>query len=168
MTLADGRTVQLGGEVIGHKHTAYLELLGELGLAVEPSYMADPGEMSWGLNEGVFVGDDVPWLSAQERADAERLDAMFAALAAEINPDDPWSHPDAARLDSLSLGAWLRLNGALPAVRRRHVLASLSLSCDGPDRSSLLADLRKHATLAGHGFYDLAAWEGLRCAAGVG
>ena len=71
-----------------------------------------------------------------------------------------------ARLDELSLGAWLREQGALPAVRRRHALASLSLSCDGPDRSSLLADLRKHATLAGDGFYDLAAWEGLRCAAG--
>ena len=107
-----------------------------------------------------------PWLTAEERADAERIDGLLAGLAAEIDPDDPWSHPDAARLDQLSLGAWLRLQGALPAVRRRYALASLSLSCDGPDRSSLLADLRKHATLAGHGFYDLAEWEGLRCSAG--
>ncbi len=166
MTLPDGRIVQLGGEVVGHAHTAYLELVDELGLSVEPSYVADPGELSWGLAEGVFVGDDAPWMTAAERADAERIDGLFAALAAEIDPDDPWSHPDAARLDALSLGAWLRLEGALPAVRRRYALASLSLSCDGPDRSSLLADLRKHATLAGRGFYDLAAWEGLRCAAG--
>jgi monoamine oxidase len=165
-TLPDGRTVQLGGEVVGHKHTAYLELLGELGLSVEPSYVADPGEITWGLDEGVSVGDDVPWLSAEERADVERIDGLFAALASELDPDDPWNHPDAARLDQLSLGAWLRLNGALPAVRRRYALASLSLSCDGPDRSSLLADLRKHATLAGNGFYDLAEWEGLRCSAG--
>jgi monoamine oxidase len=166
-TLPDGRTVQLGGEVIGHKHTAYLELLGELGLSVEPSYVADPGEISWGLDEGVFVGDDVPWLTPQERADADRIDGLLAALAADVDPDDPWSHPDAARLDQLSLGAWLRLQGALPAVRRRYALGSLSLSCDGPDRSSLLADLRKHATLAGRGFYDLAEWEGLRCSAGA-
>jgi len=165
-TLPDGRVVQLGGEVIGEKHTAYLQLLSELGLSAEPSYVADPGEISWGLPEGVFVGDDVPWLSDEERADATRLDALFAALASEIDPEDPWSHPDAARLDQLSLGAWLRLQGALPAVCRRYALASLSLSCDGPDRSSLLADLRKHATLAGNGFYDLAEWEGLRCSAG--
>src|SRR6201996_7772722 len=166
-TLADGRTVQLGGEVVGHGHTAYLELVDELGLAVEPSYVADPGELTWGLDEGVFVGDDAPWMTAAERADAERIDRLFAALASEIDPVDPWSHPDAARLDGLSLGAWLREQRALPAVRRRYALASLSLSCDGPDRSSLLADLRKHATLAGNGFYDLAAWEGLRCSAGA-
>ena len=166
LTLPDGRTVQLGGEVVGAGHTAYLELINELGLAVEPSYVADPGEMTWGLHEGVFVGDEAPWMSAEERADAERIDGMFASLAASVDPDDPWSHPDARRLDELSLGAWLREQGALPAVRRRHALAALSLSCDGPDRSSLLADLRKHATLAGSGFYDLAAWEGLRCSAG--
>jgi monoamine oxidase len=152
LTLPDGRVVQLGGEVVGHRHTAYLDLVAELGLAVEPSYVADPGEISWGLDEGVFVGDEVPWLTPEERADAERIEGLFAALAAEIDPDDPWSHPDAARLDQLSLGAWLRLQGAPPAVRRRHALASLSLACDGPDRTSLLADLRKHATLAGHGF----------------
>jgi monoamine oxidase len=164
--LPDGRTVQLGGEVIGSRHTAYLELVAELGLSVEPSYVADPGQISWGLHEGVYVGDEAPWMTPAERADAERIDRLFAALAAEIDPVDPWAHADARRLDELSLGAWLREQGAMPAVVRRHALASLSLSCDGPDRSSLLADLRKHATLAGHGFYDLAAWEGLRCAEG--
>ncbi|MFL5862064.1 MAG: flavin monoamine oxidase family protein, partial [Solirubrobacteraceae bacterium] len=166
MTLDDGRTVQLGGEVVGDGHHAYLELIAELGLSVEPSYVADPGQMSWGLHEGVYIGDDPPWMTDAERADAARIDAMFATLAAEVDPDDPWRHPDARRLDELSLGAWLREHGALPAVIRRHGLASLSLSCDGPDRSSLLADLRKHATLSGLGFYDLAAWEGLRCTEG--
>jgi len=165
-TLPDGRVVQMGGEVVGAQHTAYLELVDELGLTMEPSYVVDPGEMSWGLEEGVYVGDDTPWMTEAEREDLDRVERAFARLAAEVDPTDPWSHPDARRLDELSLGAWLREEGALPAVCRRHVLASLSLSCDGPERSSLLADLRKHATLAGDGFYDLAAWEGLRCAQG--
>jgi monoamine oxidase len=165
-TLADGRVVQMGGEVVGAQHWAYLELVEELGLTVQPSYVADPGEMSWGLDDGIYVGDDPPWMTEAEREDLARVERAFAQLSAEIDPDDPWSHPEARRLDELSLGAWLREQAALPAVRRRHVLASLSLSCDGPERTSLLADLRKHAALAGEGFYDLSAWEGLRCAEG--
>jgi monoamine oxidase len=165
-TLPDGRVVQMGGEVVGAQHTAYLGLVAELGLTIEPSYIADPGEMSWGLEEGVYVGDDPPWMTEAEREDLARVERAFAVLAAEIDPDDPWSHPDARRLDELSLAAWLHQQRALPAVVRRHALTSLSLSCDAPARSSLLADLRKHATLSGDGFYDLAAWEGLRCAQG--
>jgi monoamine oxidase len=166
VALPDGRTVQAGGEVFGHDHTAYRGLVDELGLTIERSYVAEPGEMSWGLNEGFYIGDEAPWMSERERVDAERLDREFAALAATVDPDDPWSHPQAGRLDQLSLGAWLRSRGALPAVARRHELASLSLSCDGPERTSLLGELRKHATLAGDGFYDLEKWEGLRVAQG--
>jgi monoamine oxidase len=166
VTLSDGRVVQAGGEVFGHEHGHYRALVDELGLTVERSYVADPGEMSWGLAEGVFVGDDIPWMTAVERDDARRIDREFAALAATIDPNDPWRHPRAEQLDRLSLGAWLREQRALPAVRRRHELASLSLSCDSPHRTSLLSELRKHATLAGDEFYDLAEWEGLRVAEG--
>jgi monoamine oxidase len=164
--LPDGRTVQAGGEVFGLGHSAYRDLVGELGLTIEPSYVADPGAVSWGLVEGVYVGEEPPWMSDEERADAERIERRFALLSEKVDPDDPWAHPDAGALDGASLGAWLREQHALPAVRRRHELASLSLSCDGPERTSLLAELRKHATLGGEGFYDLHEWEGLRVAEG--
>lgn len=166
VTLPDGRTVQAGGEVFGYGHEAYRELVSEIGLAIEPSYVADPGEMTWGLVDGVHVGDEPPWLGEAERADADRVQRAFAALAAGVDPDDPWSHPEAAELDRISLGAWLREQRALPAVRRRHELGSLSLSCDGPERTSLLSELRKHAALGGDSFYDLERWEGLRVADG--
>lgn len=166
VTLADGRDVQMGGEVIGEAHTAYLELVEELGLDVEPSYVADPGEISWGLLNGVHVGDAIPWLTAEEHEELARVEEEFARLAATLDPDDPWSHPEASRLDRMSFGDWLRSVGAGEAVRRRYALGSLSLSCDSPDRSSLLADMRKHATLHGEAFYDVVTWEGLRCAQG--
>ena len=166
VTLPDGRTIQAGGEVFGPGHTAYGELVEELGLTVEPSYVADPGEMSWGLVDGVYVGDDVPWMTEAERRDEDRVERAFVELAATVDPDDPWSHPQAQALDHMSLGEWLRTQGALPAVQRRHELASLSLSCDSPERSSLLAELRKHAALGGDGFYELERWEGLRVADG--
>ncbi len=166
VTLPDGRTVQAGGEVFGPGHTAYGELVEELGLAVEQSYVADPGEISWGLVDGIYIGDAVPWMSEAERRDEERIGQAFVELSATVDPDDPWSHSDAARLDALSLADWLRAQDALPAVHRRHVLASLSLACDSPERTSLLAELRKHAVLGGDGFYDLERWEGLRVAEG--
>jgi putrescine oxidase len=167
VTLADGRTVQAGGELFGREHLCYRELVADLGLAVEPSYVDDPGEMSWGLTDGVFVGDELPWMNDSERADARRIEREFARLATEVDAADPWAHPDSARLDGLSLGAWLRELHALPAVRRRYELGSLSLSCDSPERTSLLAELRKHATLGGEGFYDLEQWEGLRVVDGA-
>ncbi|HTU86495.1 MAG TPA: NAD(P)/FAD-dependent oxidoreductase [Solirubrobacteraceae bacterium] len=166
VTLPDGRVVQAGGEVFGPGHTAYGELVEELGLAVEPSYVADPGEISWGLVDGVFVGDEAPWMTEAERRDEERVGRAFAELAATVDPDDPWSHTDAAALDHMSLAEWLRREDALPAVRRRHELASLSLACDSPERTSLLAELRKQSTLGGDGFYDLERWESLRVADG--
>ena len=58
MTLDDGRIVQLGGEVIGDSHTAYQGLVAELGLSLIPSYVAEPGELTYVLHEGAFVGDD--------------------------------------------------------------------------------------------------------------
>jgi monoamine oxidase len=164
--LDDGRVVQTGGEVFGHDHRAYRQLVDELGLAIEPSYVAEPGEMSWGLVDGVYVGDEPPWMTAGERADLERVEFTFATLAREVDPDDPWSHPLASSWDAISVGEWLRSVDALPAVRRRFELGSLSLSCDGPERTSLLAELRKHTVLGGDGFYDLNRWEGLRVADG--
>ncbi len=166
VALPDGRVVQAGGEVFGASHDCYRRLVDELGLAVEPSYVVDPGQMSWGLTDGVYVGDEAPWMSDAERADEQRIERAFTSLAETVDPDDPWGHPDASRLDRLSLAAWLREQEALPAVIRRHELAFLSLSCDGPERISLLAQLRKHASQGGRGFYDLAEWEGLRVSAG--
>ncbi len=167
VTLPDGRTVQAGGEVFGPGHTAYGELVEELGLTVEPSYVADPGEISWGLVDGVHVGDDVPWMTELERLDDERIGKAFVALAATVDPDDPWSHPDAGALDAAEPRRVApRARRALPAVSRRHELASFSLACDSPERTSLLAELRKHAALGGEGFYDLDRWESLRVSEG--
>jgi monoamine oxidase len=73
------------------------------------------------------------------------VEAEFAALSRGVDPDDPWSHPDAARLDALSMGAWLRSVRARPGVIRLLDHNSRSLSIDSRERTSLLAQLRKEA-----------------------
>jgi monoamine oxidase len=81
-TLPDGRVVQLGGELVGGFHTAYLGLVAELGLTLRPSYVAEPGEMTFDLTDGVHVGDEHPWMTEAERADAERLAGLAGSRAA--------------------------------------------------------------------------------------
>ena len=165
-TLPDGRLVQLGGELIGGFHTSYLGLVAELGLTLRPSYIAEPGETTSDLVDGVHVGDDLPWMTDAERADAERLAGLAGALARSVDPDDPWSHPDAGRLDRLSVNAWLREQDALPGVVRARELTHLSVAGGSAERTSLLSALRMDAVAGGLGVYDLEAWESMTVAEG--
>jgi monoamine oxidase len=164
--LPDGRPVQLGGELTAEWQFAYTELVSELGLTLEPSYTALDLPYAWGAHEGVSVGHFAPWMDTADVDDLARLEMELSALSAGVDPDDPWSHPEAARLDSLSLGAWMRSAGARPAVMRLAETMALSLSIDSIERTSLLAHLRKEAVAGAHGFYDETRWETLRVAQG--
>jgi monoamine oxidase len=164
--LSDGRPVQYGGEVVAAWMSSYVGLVGELGLTLEPSYTAIDLPPAWGTDGGVAVGDRPPWMDEAARANLVRVEGEFAALARGVDPDDPWSHPDAARLDSLSVGDWLRSVGARPGVIRLLDHMARSLSIDSIERTSLLAQLRKEAAAGAHGFYDDKRWEHLRVAEG--
>jgi monoamine oxidase len=163
-----GRPVQLGGEVVGPVHTAYLGLVEELGLTLEPSYTALPGATTYDLLEGVFRSEDsFPFSSPAERGDYERVDALFADLSSTVDPGDPWSHPDVSRLDGASLGTWLRSVDALPSTIRALEAGALGLAAGSIEKTSLLAELRKAAAVGQPGFdayYEL--WEPFQVAEG--
>ena len=165
-SLADGRLVQLGGEVVGPHQTAYYGLVDELGLTRVPAFPDLPGEATWVLADGTSVGDEHPWMTESEREEYARLDREFGELAATVDPDDPWSHPEAERLDRLSVGAWLRERGAPVNVVRARDLSMLALSAESVERTSLLSDLRKEAAAGAPGFYAYDVWECERVAEG--
>jgi monoamine oxidase len=165
-TMADGRIVQLGGEVVGSFHEAYIQLVSELGLTLVPAFPDLPGEETWVMTDGHFVGDEPPWFDDGDRAAYATAEAAFTKLCRTVDPDDPWSHPDARALDDISVGDWLRSVGATPNVVRAREVAMLSLSAESVERTSLLSDLRKEAAAGAHGFYDYEVWEHLRVAEG--
>ena len=165
-SLADGRLVQLGGEVVGPHQTAYYGLVDELGLTRVPAFPDLPGEATWVLADGTSVGDEHPWMTESEREEYARLDREFGELAATVDPDDPWSHPEAERLDRLSVGDWLRERGAPANVVRTRDLSMLALSAESVERTSLLSDLRKEAAAGAPGFYAYDVWECERVAEG--
>jgi len=85
--LADGRLVQLGGEVVGRFHTAYTGLVRELGLTLVPSFTDLPGEDTWVLAGGRVIGDGMPWgtdADVASYAAADRVMKMHVYAAARI------------------------------------------------------------------------------------
>ena len=164
--LPDGRALQLGGEVVGGSHRAYLELAAELGLALVPSYTDEPGEQAYDLVDGVVIGDG--WLDAGDVRSIELFRSTLQTIASEVDPLDPWSHRDAAFLDSVSLGDLLREQRATPRAYRRIDMRIFGGAHWGVERHSLLAHARMAAAADGAPPDDFDAWESLRLAEGSG
>lgn len=95
--LADGRRVQLGGEVVGNAHTSYLELVAELGLTLTASYVAEPGEITRQVPGSVDVGEWPSWCTEADRASHDEVEAALVKLLGSIDPDDPWGSRTATR-----------------------------------------------------------------------
>ena len=168
--LPDGRLVQLGGEVVGTGHTAYLGLVAELGLTLVPSYVAEPGEITRQVAGSVDVGDWPSWTTNADRASYEKVEDALAQVVRGIDPDHVHAHPELRRLDRLSVGDWLREVGATPGVIRLKELAALGLADGSIERTSLFAYARKIAVGGGNsqtrGSYDYEVWENQRVAEG--
>jgi monoamine oxidase len=161
------RPVQLGGELIGHAHTAYLGLVEELSLTLASTYTSVEGATTYDLVDGVRRSQDgFPFDTVDQHADFERVERLFGELAATVDPDDPWSHPDATRLDGLSWAAWLRSVDALPSTTRAVEAGALALAAGSSERTSLLSELRKAAAVGDDGFYSYDLWECFQVAEG--
>jgi monoamine oxidase len=168
--LADGRRVQLGGEVVGNAHTSYLGLVEELGLTLTASYVAEPGEITRQVagprDRSVDVGTWPSWFTEGDIASHEVVESALEKVVAAIDPADPFACADLRRLDRLSVGDFLREAGATPAVLRAFELVHLSLSDGSIERTSMFAYARKQAVGGGTAAYDVTEWENQRVAEG--
>ena len=162
----DQRPVQLGGELVGEAHTAYLGLVEELGLTLASTYTVVEGATTYDLVDGVFRSEDGPATTDAERADRERVERLLGELIATVDPDDPWSHPNASQLDGASIAAWLRSIDALPRTVRAVEAGALAMAAGSSERTSLLSELRKLAAVGDAGFYSYDLWESIQVAEG--
>lgn len=161
------RPVQLGGELIGQAHTAYLGLVEELGLTLDPTYTAVNGATTYDLVDGLLRSEDgFPFATPAQRADYERVERLLGELVATVDPEDPWSHPDASRLDGVSVASWARSVDALPSTVRAIEVGALALAAGSFERISLLSELRKAAAVGDYAFYTYDLWESLQVAEG--
>ncbi|HEY1158343.1 MAG TPA: FAD-dependent oxidoreductase, partial [Arthrobacter sp.] len=108
----DGAMLEIGGQWVSPDQTALLELLQELNLETYPRYRE--GESIYIGADGSpvrYTGDTFP-VNAETAVEMDRLVALLDALAAEIGATEPWAHPKARELDTISFHHWLRQNSA--------------------------------------------------------
>ena len=165
--LPDGRRVQLGGEVVGTAHTAYLGLVAELGLTLVPSYVAEPGEITRQVPESVDVGEPAgmvrrgrPHLIGHRRVGAGEGRSP-ASTRPTLGPAPTCTGSTSSASATSCAGT-----GATPAVLRAFELVHLSLSDGSIERTSMFAYARKIAVGGGTGAYDVEEWENQRVAEG--
>ncbi|MYR06068.1 FAD-dependent oxidoreductase [Gordonia sp. SID5947] len=103
----DGAVLEIGGQWVSPDQTALYEMLDVLGLETYPRhregssvYVTPTGERI------VYDGSDFP-VSERTVAEMNRLIAIIDGLVAEVGAEEPWAHPRAAELDTISFRRWL-------------------------------------------------------------
>ncbi|MEV5052549.1 flavin monoamine oxidase family protein [Arthrobacter sp. LAR12-1-1.1] len=106
----DGAMLEIGGQWVSPDQTALLGLLDELGLQTYSRYR--DGESVYIGGDGkrtLYTGDTFP-VGETTAAEMDKLTALLDSLAAEIGAEEPWAHPKARELDTISFHHWLRQN----------------------------------------------------------
>ena len=104
----DGAFLEIGGQWVSPDQTALFALLDELGLETFTRYRQ--GKNVYLAPDGrreLYTGDMFP-AGEKVEAEIERLTGILDDLAAEIGAEEPWAHPKARELDTISFHHWLR------------------------------------------------------------
>ena len=104
----DGAMLEIGGQWVSPDQTVLLDLLAELGLKTYSRYR--DGESVYIGADGTpvrYSGDSFP-VDAATSIEMDKLIAVLDGLAGEIGPTEPWAHPKARELDTISFHHWLR------------------------------------------------------------
>jgi putrescine oxidase len=104
----DGAMLEIGGQWISPDQDALTSILDELGLETfsryrdgKSVYVSPKGERT------EYAGDMFP-VPEETGREIQRLIDILDGLAADVGAAEPWAHPRARELDTVSLHHWLR------------------------------------------------------------
>lgn len=103
----NGVGFEIGGQWVSPDQSALIDMAAELGLEVYSRYRE--GDSLYVGRDGVphrFTGEVLP-IDAATNAEIDRIIGVLDALAAEMDPDRPWEHPQADELDRVTFWQWL-------------------------------------------------------------
>jgi monoamine oxidase len=104
--LADGHTIEMGGQWFGPTQTAVLELAEMHGLKTYPQYDEGDQQLVWQGKVRRIKGDQAR-LSEEAAAEVGRLVAELEEMAATLDLKRPWAAPQAAEWDQTTFRSWL-------------------------------------------------------------
>lgn len=140
LRMKDGTFVDFGGQWVGSSQSQFYALIKEMGGQTYPSPGGDL--LTW--QRGIMNPDDHHRIKDEADAKFPGGDLVDAAkkkiddLAATIDRDAPWKHPDAARLDSITFAEWLRQNVEHEQAREFIATEVASVPCASPEEISML------------------------------
>lgn len=108
-----GRNVEGGGELIGANHPSWLAYADRFGLEFLDVTDEEDAELPVTFANKRLSQEDA-------KALYEEMDHAFASItraAEDINPDRPWTVPDAERLDAMTLLDWSERVDATPRAK---------------------------------------------------
>lgn len=139
-TLA-GVPVDLGGTFVGPTQDAVLALAAELGCPTAPTFHDGANLIRWRGKVRSYHGT-IPKLSLIGLADIGRIRWQFERIARDVDLTQPWLAPRAKKLDSQTLGGWLRSVGATATARDlMAIMARVTWGAE-PDEVSMLHAVR--------------------------
>jgi monoamine oxidase len=121
--LITGKYAEAGAELIGENHPLWWELSSMFGLQLVPVTTPEDYE-SRGLEVRLRLGDHDLTPDERTQVDADLLPVVDAIGqdAKDVDPDQPWTHPNAAAFDSLSVSDRLdQLLGAGSSLARQVI-----------------------------------------------
>lgn len=104
--MADGHTIEMGGQWLGPTQDAVLALCETYGLKTYPQHAAGDHVFSWGGTARRYGKGEVR-LAPESAAEFVRTKTQLEKMAATLDLDKPWAAPDAVEWDAITLHSWL-------------------------------------------------------------
>jgi monoamine oxidase len=132
-----GIPVDMGGTFVGPTQDAVLKFAADLGITTVPTYDDGANLIRWRGAVRSYSGT-IPRLSLGGLLDLGRVRWQFERISRTVPLSTPWTARRAARLDSQSLGQWLRSVRAGATTRDLlAIMARVTWGCE-PDEVSML------------------------------
>lgn len=146
-TLA-GVPIDLGASFVGPTQDAVQKLAADLGCTTVPTYTRGANLIRWRGKVRRYHGT-IPKLGLIGLIDIGRIQWQFERIAAGVDVSRPWTAARAAKLDSMSLGGWLRSVKATATSRDlMSIMARVTWGAE-PDEVSMLHAVRYVKTSGG-------------------